>query len=353
MENRREQALQDMKNKSAKGIPIVLFGKALYGSMVEEYLHSEGLQIADVFIDDHASEAYMTYDEVKKKHHQFIVVVGFIRGTAEREEKVNKLKSEQMLACYYLDIPFPSDKKFINWQFLEQNEEILDQVYDMLSDEPSKEIFIHFLAAKVYGNSSILSSFYCDQLYFAPGLINISEKEIFLDCGAFDGDTLEDFLRFSNGKFQKYYALEPDLSSFHQLKAYVDGLHGRDRDRIILIKVGAYNERKTLRFKGNHQGSSHISSSGGHLISAEKIDDIAPEATFVKMDIEGSELMALDGARQTIRKNHPQMAISVYHKSTDLLEIPLYIKSLVPEYKMYLRHHAYDDSRQLILYVTK
>ena len=73
--------------------------------------------------------------------------------------------------------------------------------------------------------------------------------------------------------------------------------------------------------------------------------------TFIKMDIEGSEMRALKGAKQIITTYKPKLAICIYHKLDDLWRIPQYIHSLVPEYKFYIRHHSilYSDT---VLYAT-
>jgi hypothetical protein len=73
--------------------------------------------------------------------------------------------------------------------------------------------------------------------------------------------------------------------------------------------------------------------------------------TFIKMDIEGSELNALKGAEQTIRKYKPKLAICVYHRAKDLITIPQYIKTLVPEYKLYFRAHKYG-TYDFVLYAV-
>ena len=80
---------------------------------------------------------------------------------------------------------------------------------------------------------------------------------------------------------------------------------------------------------------------------------INPEekVTLIKMDIEGAELQSLKGAKRIIQHDKPKLAICIYHKPEDMVEIPLYIKELVPEYKLYIRHHSSNVS-DTVLYAV-
>ncbi|EOS66974.1 FkbM family methyltransferase [Oscillibacter sp. 1-3] len=95
---------------------------------------------------------------------------------------------------------------------------------------------------------------------------------------------------------------------------------------------------------------------GEIVVPVATIDEIVekenPKVTMIKMDIEGSELEALKGAKKTIQRNKPKLAICIYHKPEDMLEIPLYIKSLVPEYKLYVRHHS-NSNVETVLYAVR
>ncbi len=85
----------------------------------------------------------------------------------------------------------------------------------------------------------------------------------------------------------------------------------------------------------------------------DSIDNVCWEdkVTFIKLDIEGSELEALRGAEKIIRRDKPRLAISIYHKPQDYFEIPLYIRGLVPEYKLYIRHHKFNKN-DTVLYAV-
>ena len=69
-------------------------------------------------------------------------------------------------------------------------------------------------------------------------------------------------------------------------------------------------------------------------------EEVKEPVSYMKMDIEGSELRALHGAERQIRENHPKLAVCVYHKNEDILDIWNYLRELVPEYRFYLRHHT-------------
>ncbi len=86
-------------------------------------------------------------------------------------------------------------------------------------------------------------------------------------------------------------------------------------------------------------------------IEATSIDESVSgdKVTFIKLDVEGAEYEALVGAKNTITKHHPRMAISIYHKPEDIFTLPELIMEMEPDYKFYLRH--YQMSRfETILY---
>ena len=110
-----------------------------------------------------------------------------------------------------------------------------------------------------------------------------------------------------------------------------------------LYNAGVGESEETINYFNGLTGSK-ISEEGSEcssIVLIDRIIDDSDEVSYLKMDIEGAEMSALRGGCNMIRRCKPKCAICAYHQSSDLWEIPIYLKKLVPEYKIYFRHHDY------------
>ena len=193
--------------------------------------------------------------------------------------------------------------------------------------------------------------FNIEEQYFDKELMKATEGEVFVDAGFFDGTTSELFCKWCEGKYSKIYALEANDKNCSNY------LNRKNRIQDIqLIEAAAWSEDGELRFASQEKTrgkmtTGRVADEGEEVIKARSIDSIlqGERCTFIKMDIEGAELSALKGAANTIRQYKPKLAISVYHKLEDIVEIPLYIHSLCGEYEFFLRHYA-SGASETILY---
>jgi FkbM family methyltransferase len=234
----------------------------------------------------------------------------------------------------------------------------IERVKSLLSDSRSLEIYETLLKARSSLSSrerfSVAQSVYESDQYFSKTIKvwNPSEDEVIIDGGAYNGDSAQAFIRWTNGKFKHIYCFEPTLESFNELQTALDKYSNTTCQR-----KGLSDDNKTLSFitYAANPLASHISYAGNayntpripesqrqiETIDVCAIDKtIDDNITFIKMDIEGSELDALKGGAKTIKRYKPKLAICIYHKIEDFWEIPLYIHSLVPEYQLYVRQHA-------------
>jgi FkbM family methyltransferase len=187
--------------------------------------------------------------------------------------------------------------------------------------------------------------------YFPADLFQLGHNEVFVDCGAYDGDTLKAFLERTHSEFKEVVAIEPDRANVKKLEAFVASL-GPDLQPKIQIKpfgVGAENQIATFAASGSE--SSAMSEHGDTTIEVKRLDDLlaAKTPTYIKMDIEGAELPALAGAAQTIARHHPKMAVCIYHAQEHLWEIPLRLNGLYPSCRLFIRRYR-DEFGDVVCY---
>lgn len=185
--------------------------------------------------------------------------------------------------------------------------------------------------------------------YFEEPFLSYGAEEVFVDAGAFDLFSTIRLQEICGGRLKKSYAFEPDKDNFAKCREIVEG---KNLDYVKLMPYGTWDEVKTLNFSQMGNACSDICESGSTVISTMPIDRAVKESvTFIKMDVEGAELKSLIGARDTIRRDRPKLAVSIYHKYEDMVQIPLYVKSLVSDYKLYVRHYS-NNASETVLYAV-
>jgi len=179
--------------------------------------------------------------------------------------------------------------------------------------------------------------------YFAADLYSLSDDECLVDCGAYDGDTIRDFVEAA-GEFRRVIAFEADRDNFRRLSEYVARQPKAIRERINIREVAVGRTGGTLRFAATAGTDAAVSATGGTVVASSSLDEaLASEVpTIIKMDIEGSELDALEGAARVIGRHHPLLAVCVYHAPDHLWRIPLWMRKAEPEAKIVMRSYAVD-----------
>lgn len=220
------------------------------------------------------------------------------------------------------------------------------KVFHMLEDELSRKVYIERIK-RVYILSDILDVMQPEKDQYFDKLVKLTEQEVFIDCGAYIGDTAIEFIKRTNGKYQQIYMFEAEESKYAQIKSSLKDF------KYKLYPYGVWSENTKLYFEAGGGSASKVSATdtGKTEIEVVALDHIAFDKvpTFIKMDIEGSEKQALLGARELISKYTPKLAICVYHKPEDLFELPLLIKEINPKYKLYMRQYS-DHFAETVCY---
>lgn len=224
------------------------------------------------------------------------------------------------------------------------HQEEIGTVYDRLADEHSRGIYANLLTFRLFGESDEIETLPQEEKYFPKEIFRLTEEETLVDCGAFDGQTLRDLLTETGGKIRAYYGLEPDPANYARLKQAIAGLPEEIRAETVLSPCAAWQDCGGTTLYALHGPGSFAAPYGGMRVPTVTIDQLLDgrRATLVKMNIEGSELAALAGALETIRRWRPRLMIAGYHKTWDFWEIPL--RMLNAGYRVYLRSYMHHLS---------
>lgn len=196
-----------------------------------------------------------------------------------------------------------------------------------------------------------LSSWFMhERMYFDLPCLVLSENEVFIDAGCFDGNTTKYFFNTTGNK-GRVIAFEPERKQFEICKCELS-----KTNNVTIVNSGLWHKKDVLSFSPQFHGGSKIHDKGIESISVVALDEFLENTeseqktrvTFIKMDVEGAEANAMLGARNTIRCQKPKLAISIYHNPEDIFKIPDVILKINPSYTFYLRHYTLNNSETVL-----
>lgn len=219
--------------------------------------------------------------------------------------------------------------------------ESLRACFNLLTDAESRRTFFTQLGWRVLPDFDSLLGCTTQKPYFPKGIFSLRADETFVDCGAYDGDTIREFLDHSRRSFNRIIAFEPDPHNFQNLATYVGNLPKGIGEKIILLNKALGAKHGRLRFDGAGSASSHVSPDGNIEVESVALDGVSNDypPSHIKLDVEGAEYEPLMGAQGMIRQKSPILAVSIYHRQDDLRQIPLLIRSFFTGYRYFLRAH--------------
>lgn len=354
---------------------LVIWGTGAYGKWLLSFLTLLGINkkvccFCDSFHDDTKSdyiENIPVYSPIKcsSLYHdaKFIIASDFyeeilnsISNSSYSDidtfvlDHDNKMLEKQII--YYTNPPDPIRVVGFNYTWFPVYAEadksnklkmMLDYIDANLADQESRDIIHNRCKTFLTGDLSYIDKNEINShSYFSQDFYPISSDEVLFDCGAFTGDTIEDFVTFTNKKYKKIVAFEPDEKNVKRLNAFVNN----KIENVVVIQKATGDKNGKVSFLNNGNMFSKtvdVKDSSDELsVDIVRLDNyIDYHPTLIKMDIEGAELDSLIGATQIIKTQKPKLAICIYHMPFDFYEIPKFLKSLVPEYKFKVRQHEH------------
>lgn len=187
--------------------------------------------------------------------------------------------------------------------------------------------------------------------YFQEQIVAIRHQEVFVDCGAFTGDTLMTFLKRSDEHFQEYYAFEPDVVNFSSLAARTACLPAAVRTRIRLFNSAVGGVSGYLNFAASASQTSRIAEGTENWVPVQALADVRfrTRPTFIKLDLEGADFHALCGLLAHVMEWRPVLCIAIYHNPRDFIDIPMLLMTALDGYSFFVRAHN-DFGLDFVLY---
>lgn len=328
------------ENLQATDKPILLYGMGNGADMIIKVMESYGIEYQDTFASDgfvrgHSfhGKRVLSFSEAKEKYGDFVIIITFAVHDDPTMNFISELSDNFELYAPTVSVV---DGSPFTFEFFKENEDHFRKAYEMLSDEKSKSDYLDILRFKLSCDVKYLLKTHSEKMKLYEDILPLSEDEFIVDLGAYDGDTIREFLTVTEGKYKKIIAMEPDEKNFRKLERKTEGL-----DNLVRLNMGAWDKEETLYFAKKSGRNSRLED-GGIPVQFNSVDNIADgEVTFIKMDIEGAELKALDGAKETVAKYRPKLYVCAYHRNEDMFVLPFKIKELYEGYKIYFRQHPY------------
>lgn len=340
------------------GKPIVMYGTGNGADKILRIFAEYGITVSDIFVSDEMyregtvfqGHTLLRYDDVKAKYDDCIIVLAFAVFRRDLQKRIYAISEEYELVAPCVSVF--GDEGFTAEYLMAQEIEV-NEAYRALYDDVSRQVFVNLLDYRLSGKIEYLTSCESEREEVFEDILCLNDDEVYVDLGAYRGDTVEEFLFRTKGKYKKIYALEPDEKNYEKLVENMGTL-----ENVEFINKASWSDARVMSFSGGGGRNSSVLDidgkpfSGSEVIHTVDVDSVlnGEAATFIKMDVEGAEAETLMGLSETIRTYMPKLAVSAYHKVPDLFTLPVLIKKLNPDYRIFLRHHPYIPDWETNLY---
>lgn len=345
---------------------IVLFGAGALGKAALKGLRAAGIEPL-AFTDNRAQlwgnevEGVRVYspDEAAGRFRSSTAFVVAVYNGSSARTQLRALRCEFVvpfaaLFWKYAEVFIPERGVDLPHRIQEQVDDIRAG-YAVLADDASRREFCEQIRWRYLLDYNCLSPASDARLmYFPTDVVKSVEDEVFVDCGAYDGDTIRMFLAIRGVGFRRIYALEPDPANLEALLRFVAQLPADLSSRITVLPFAAWDKTERISFSAtNTGGSSMMSGAPTQEIECRPLDNLLTEEapTYIKMDIEAAEPEAIRGARVLLGAHAPVVAACVYHRCEHLWQIPKQLKEAAEQYSVFLRRYA-EESWEMVCYAV-
>lgn len=286
-----------------------------------------------------------------------IIVMGDCRAVMKQ---LQNIQGGGIPAIHISEMHFSNYEKGKSCKWLEDALPKIKETLSLFHDEKSRDIFTKIFCNKIYLSNTTTPywTFRSEGEYFENDCWTLGKNEYFVDGGAYTGDTVTEFVEYTEGEFGAIYSFEYEAANYEKLCKNVKKFPKEIQNRIELFQCGIWDKKENgwCEYLGESDGTQLMTEdckgSNAEQCLLDKLDDELKnkKVTLLKLDIEGAEIQGLDGAKDIIINQKPKLAICLYHTPEHLWKIPLLIHEMRPDYKMIIRHHSVQNYTDTVLY---
>ncbi|MFK2821448.1 FkbM family methyltransferase [Arcobacter sp. YIC-80] len=348
-ENKKDKELTQLFINS-KDTKKYILGINKFEKAVIKHIHVDGIIDDFTRVQSSKKKDILKIEDIPKENS--IILSASTGSPLEVKNKLDELgyKNFNYLSFYYysgFQLPSPIFMGDFKDDF-SKNKDKYKKTYELLKDEKSKRIFEKVINFKISYDLEFMKGFTNDHenQYFDKEIIPHIKNISFLDGGAYVGDTLEYILK-NYPDYKKIYCIEPSLLHINIAKRENPNLKN-----VEFINCGLGN--KTQLIEDNLQEPQNNCRHDYQTQNINTVDKLIKEKIdFIKLDIEGDEIKALEGAKNTIKEYQPILAICIYHKASDWYEVPNLVLSIRNDYDIYLRHYMEGIYETVMYFIPK
>lgn len=330
--------------------PTVLYGMGDGADKVlaafDRYgIKSSGVMASDEFVRGQSFHSFKVkrLSELESELGDFNIALCFASQLDDVMEHIKSVANRHTMLVP--SVPVFGNKLF-DEEFIGKNTDKISTAYSLLDDEQSRLVYKNVLKFYYTGELTLLDEMTTDKDEAFKSILRLGSDEVYVDLGAYNGDTIDEFLKYTNGSYRRIVAFEPNPKNFAKLKAHCGNMARTD-----LWQLGAYSRNTVLTFNNKAGRNSAIAESGAETRVAT-VDSVlcGMAASYIKADVEGADTEALMGMKNTLQAFKPKLNFAAYHRFEDIFNLPILIKQMNPDYKIFLRHHPYIPAWDTNLY---
>jgi len=230
-------------------------------------------------------------------------------------------------------------------------------VYENYSDDKSRAAFNQITKWLIDRVEVVNLEGMCDfdSKYFIDEVCKVlSDKEVFIDCGAYDGGSISKMIKYTNNKFDKIYAYEPNSENYKKLERFIN--EKNISDRVMTFDFGLGNVDGEKKFTSKLDITSRYSDDFGDIYcKIKKLDSVMSDIpySFLKIYGIGNGLDVIKGGINTIKKYRPIITVNIHHSRDNFVNIPYFLMTNLEEYNFYFRLHGYVGSDAVLYVIPK